>query len=244
MRRFRDRSEAGELLALELAHLAGRGDCVILALPRGGVPVGYELSCILHAPLDILVVRKLGVPGNEELAMGAIATGGVKLLNEGLVAALGIPSSAVAAVESKELTELSRREAAYRGNRPPLDVTGKTVILVDDGIATGATMQAAVEAVRRRGARRIVVAAPVAPSSVVAMLRHHADEVHCVLTPEDFGGVGWWYGDFSQTEDEEVRKLLEETSRTGLPLEAGDPEPLAGVLPPRLFPNAPVRRSP
>lgn len=226
MRRFRDRRDAGELLALELSHLAGRRDCVILALPRGGVPVGYELSCILRAPLDVLIVRKLGVPGHEELAIGAIATGGVRILNENVVSALGIQREAIAAVESRELEELGRREHTYRGGNPPLEVTGKTVILVDDGIATGATVLAAIEAVRRRGAARIVVASPVAPPSVAEMLRRHAEEVHCVLTPEDFGGVGRWYDDFSQTEDAEVRSLLEAANPTGKNIGPGDPEPL------------------
>jgi predicted phosphoribosyltransferase len=229
MKRFRDRREAGELLALELAHLAGRAgqtDCVILALPRGGVPVAYKLSCILRAPLDILVVRKLGVPGHEELAMGAIATGGVRFLNENVVSALGIDRAAIAEVEKRELEELLRREKTYRGDRMPLEITGKTVILVDDGIATGATVLAAIEAVRRRGAARIVVASPVSPASVVGMLRRHAEEVHCVLTPEDFGGVGQWYDDFSQTEDGEVRRLLDASRPTGKMIGIGDPEPL------------------
>jgi putative phosphoribosyl transferase len=226
MRRFRDRREAGELLALELAHFAGKSDCVILALPRGGVPVGYELSSILHTPLDILIVRKLGVPGHEELAMGAIATGGVKILNESVVMALGIDREAIASVEKRELEELVRREKTYRGNSPPLEVAGKTVILVDDGIATGSTILAAIEAVRRRGATRIVLASPVAPPTVVQMLERHAEEVHCVLTPEDFGGVGSWYDDFSQTEDEEVRQLLEAANPTGKSIGSGDAEPL------------------
>lgn len=227
MRRFRDRREAGELLALELAHLKGKSDCMVLALPRGGVPVGYELSRILHAPLDVLIVRKLGVPGHEELAMGAIATGGVRILNESVVSALGIDREGIASVEERESRELARRETTYRGGCPPLDVTGQTVILVDDGIATGATILAAVESLRRRGAARIVVASPVAPASVVSMLRRHAEEVHCVMTPEDFGGVGWWYEDFSQTEDREVRRLLEAAMPTGKRLGTGEAEPLS-----------------
>mgnify|MGYP000600197172 CR=1 FL=1 len=225
-RRFRNRREAGELLALELSHLAGKPDCVILALPRGGVPVGYELSCILHAPLDVLIVRKLGVPGQEELAMGAIATGGVRILNESVLSALGIDREAIASIESRELAELRRREQIYRGDRLPLEITGKTVILVDDGIATGASVLAAIEAVRRRGAARIIVASPVAPPSVAEVLRRHADEVHCVLTPEDFGGVGWWYDDFSQTQDEEVRSLLEAANPVVKAIGPGEPEPL------------------
>jgi predicted phosphoribosyltransferase len=226
MRRFRNRREAGELLAMELGHLADRPDCLILALPRGGVPVGHELSCILHLPLDVLVVRKLGVPGNEEVAMGAIATGGVKLLNESLVSALAIPPPSIAAIEAKEFAELTRRELAYRGERPPLEVAGRTVIIVDDGIATGSTMLAAVQAVRRRGARRIVVAAPVAPLSVIRLLESHADEVRCVITPADFGGVGQWYEDFFQTGDDEVHALLHSTHPTSPG--GGDHHPSSG----------------
>jgi predicted phosphoribosyltransferase len=238
MRRFRNRREAGELLSLELAGYAGRKDIVILALPRGGVPVAYELSCVLHAPLDVLVVRKLGVPGHEELAMGAIATGGIRLLNEEVVSALGITPGMIAGVESRESGELSRREKAYRGERLPLDVPGKTVILVDDGIATGSTMLAAIRAVRMRGARRIIVAAPVVPAAVMALLRHHADEVHCVLAPEDFGGVGRWYEDFTQTEDREVETLLSAVPPAGIPLPEGEHLPPAFVMAPRLFPGS------
>ena len=208
MRRFRNRQEAGQLLALELAHYAGRKDCVVLALPRGGVPVAHELSQALRLPLDILVVRKLGVPGHEELAMGAIASGGIRIVNPHTLSALGIGSGAVAEVERRELIEMERREGLYRGNKAPLDVREKSVILVDDGIATGATIRAAIASLRQRGARRIVVASPVAPESVVISLRNVAEEVVCVLKPRDFGGVGWWYEDFSQTSDEEVRQIL------------------------------------
>lgn len=208
MIRFRDRKEAGQMLALELSHYADRKDLLILALPRGGVPVAHEIARVLHAPLDILLVRKLGIPGHEEMAMGAIATGGIRLLNQQIIAALRISPEALAKVEHMEQEELIRREKTYRGIHPPYETAGKTVILVDDGIATGSTMLAAIASLRRRHAGRIVVAAPVAPVSVLRHLRQMADEVVCVQTPEDFGGVGWWYGDFSQTSDEEVRSLL------------------------------------
>jgi putative phosphoribosyl transferase len=208
MRRFRNRQEAGQLLALELADCADKKDCIVLALPRGGVPVAHELSQALRLPLDILVVRKLGVPGHEELAMGAIASGGIRIINPHTLSALGISSGALAEVERRELIEMERRERLYRGNKVPLEVREKTVILVDDGIATGATIRAAIASLRQRGARRIVVASPVAPESVVVSLQTVADSVVCILKPKDFGGVGWWYEDFSQTSDEEVRSIL------------------------------------
>jgi putative phosphoribosyl transferase len=208
MRRFRNRQEAGQLLTLELADYADKKDCIVLALPRGGVPVAHELSQALRLPLDILVVRKLGVPGHEELAMGAIASGGIRIINPHTLSALGISSGALAEVERRELIEMERRERLYRGNKVPLEVREKTVILVDDGIATGATIRAAIASLRQRGARRIVVASPVAPESVVISLSNIAEEVICVLKPRDFGGVGWWYEDFSQTSDEEVRHML------------------------------------
>jgi putative phosphoribosyl transferase len=208
MRRFRNRQEAGQLLALELADYADKKDCIVLALPRGGVPVAHELSQALRLPLDILVVRKLGVPGHEELAMGGIASGGIRIINPHTLSALGISSGALAEVERRELIEMERRERLYRGNKVPLEVREKTVILVDDGIATGATIRAAIASLRQRGARRIVVASPVAPESVVISLSNIAEEVICVLKPRDFGGVGWWYEDFSQTTDEEVRHML------------------------------------
>jgi putative phosphoribosyl transferase len=208
MRRFRNRQEAGQLLALELAHYADRKNCVVLALPRGGVPVAHELSQALRLPLDILVVRKLGVPGHEELAMGAIASGGIRIINPHTLSALGISSGALAEVERRELIEMERRERIYRGNKAPLEVSEKTVILVDDGIATGATIRAAIASLHQRGARKIVVASPVAPESVVISLSNIAEEIVCLLKPKDFGGVGWWYEDFSQTSDEEVRSIL------------------------------------
>ena len=208
MRRFRNRKEAGQLLALELADYADSKDCVVLALPRGGVPVAHEISHALRIPLDILVVRKLGVPGHEELAMGAIASGGIRIINPHTLSALGISSGAVAEVERRELMEMERRERLYRGSKGPLEVREKSVILVDDGIATGATIRAAIASLRQRGAHRIVVASPVAPESVVSILVNVAEEIVCVLKPKDFGGVGWWYEDFSQTSDEEVRQIL------------------------------------
>ncbi|MCX8493502.1 MAG: phosphoribosyltransferase [Chthoniobacterales bacterium] len=209
MMRFNDRKEAGQLLSLELARYKDGRDVLVLALPRGGVPVAHEIASVLHCPLDVLVVRKLGVPGHEEMAMGAIATGGIRLINPDIVSALGISPEAVEDVERKEEAELFRRERSYRGNRGPLDTRNKTIILVDDGIATGATMQAAIASLRQRRVRKIIVASPVAPRSVVLSLRRVADDVVTMLNPEDFGGVGRWYEDFSQTSDEEVQQLLE-----------------------------------
>jgi predicted phosphoribosyltransferase len=214
--RFHDRKEAGQLLALELACYKDRKDVLILALPRGGVPVAHEIASVLHCPLDVLVVRKLGVPGHEEMAMGAIATGGIRLINPDIVSALGITPQAVEAVERKEEAELVRRERTYRGNLGLLDPSEKIIILVDDGIATGATMQAAIASLKQRHVRKIIVASPVAPHSVVLSLRRVADDVVTVLTPEDFGGVGRWYEDFSQTSDEEVQQLLEADHESSL----------------------------
>jgi predicted phosphoribosyltransferase len=207
-RRFRDRGEAGGLLAAKLAGYANRPDVVVLALPRGGVPVAYEVAQALGAPLDIFVVRKLGIPGYEELAMGAVATGGVRVLNDRLVSALGVPDYVVDAVTAWEQQELARRERAYRGAQPPPDVQGRTVILVDDGLATGATMHAAVQALRQQRPARIVVAVPAASPETCEQLRAEVDEVICAVTPEPFHAVGLWYEDFSQTTDEEVRELL------------------------------------
>lgn len=214
--RFHDRKKAGQLLALQLARYKGCSDVLVLALPRGGVPVAHEIASVLHCPLDVLVVRKLGVPGHEEMAMGAIATGGIRLLNPDIVSALGITPEAVEDVERKEEAELFRRERSYRGNRGPLDTSNKTIILVDDGIATGATMQAAIASLRQRRVRKIIVASPVAPYSVVLSLRRVADDVVTMLNPEDFGGVGRWYEDFSQTSDEEVQQLLEADHESSL----------------------------
>jgi predicted phosphoribosyltransferase len=205
---FRDRREAGRLLAEKLAAYANRPDVLVLALPRGGVPVGYEVARALSAPLDVFVVRKLGVPGYEELAMGAVATGGVRVLNDQLVERLGIPESLIDAVAARERQELARRERLYRGNRPPPDVRGRTVILVDDGLATGATMYAAIEALRQQNPARIVVAVPTASPETCEEMEIKADEVICAITPEPFHAVGRWYRDFSQTTDEEVGVLL------------------------------------
>ena len=216
MRRpFRDRSEAGRLLAAQLAAYAGRPDVLVLALPRGGVPVAFEVARALEAPLDVFLVRKLGVPGHEELAMGAIATGGVRILNDQLVRELTIPDHVIEAVASKEQEELVRRERLYRANRPAPDVRGRTVILVDDGLATGATMQAAIKALRQQRPARIVVAVPIAASDTCDALRTEADDVVCTVTPEPFYAVGLWYEDFSQTSDEEVRDLLARSAQPG-----------------------------
>jgi predicted phosphoribosyltransferase len=212
--RFRDRGEAGRLLATKLAAYANRPDVIVLALPRGGVPVGYEVARALGAPLDVFIVRKLGIPGHEELAMGAVATGGVRVLNEPIVRALGIPDYVIDAVTAWERQELERRERLYRGDRPPPAVQGRTVILVDDGLATGATMYAAIEALRRQQPARIVVAVPTAAPEVCDALRAEVDEVICAITPEPFHAVGLWYEDFSQTTDEEVRDRLARSTGT------------------------------
>jgi len=193
-----------------LSHYAHRNDVLLLALPRGGVPVAYELARALDAPLDVFVVRKLGLPGHEELAMGAIASGGVRVLNGSVVEGLGIPDQVIEQVAARELRELERRELMYREDRPPQEAEGRTVILVDDGIATGATMRAAVEALRQLRANRIVVATPTAALSTVRAMRSEVDEMVAVITPANFVGVGQWYEDFSQTSDDEVRGLLAE----------------------------------
>jgi putative phosphoribosyl transferase len=206
--RFRNRREAGRLLARELGRYAGHDGVVVVALPRGGVPVGYELATALGAPLDVFVVRKLGVPGHRELAMGAIATGGLIVLDHDLVSRLGIPEEVIRRAIADELHELERREAAYRGDRGQAQLEGKTVILVDDGLATGATMRAAVLAVRERNPARVIVAVPVAAAQTCDRLRGDVDELICALTPESFYAISIWYDDFSQTSDEEVRGLL------------------------------------
>jgi predicted phosphoribosyltransferase len=213
--RFRNRTEAGGLLAQRLAAHAGRGGVIVLALPRGGVPVGYEVARALRAPLDVLVVRKLGLPGHAELAMGAIAGGGVRVLNREVVGALHVPEEMIERVEARERLELERRERAYREGRPAPEVSGMTVILVDDGIATGSSMRSAVRVVRSLRAGRVVVASPVVAAPTLREMLWEADEVAAVLTPEDFEGVGKWYADFSQTSDEEVRRLLASASRPG-----------------------------
>jgi putative phosphoribosyl transferase len=205
---YRDRIDAGKQLAARLSDYTNRDDVLVLALPRGGVPVAYEVAKALHAPLDIFLVRKLGVPGHEELAMGAIASGGVRVLNDDVVSYLDIPADVIDAVAEIELAELERRERAYRGDRPEPDVRGKTVILIDDGLATGSTMRAAVKALRQQDPARIVVAVPVSASQTCDEYRMGVDEIICAKTPEPFMGVGMWYRDFSQTTDEEVREIL------------------------------------
>jgi len=223
-RPFRDRREAGQLLATKLTAYANRPDVLVLALPRGGVPVAYEVARALGAPMDIFLVRKLGVPGYEELAMGAIATGGVRVLNDELVGGLRIPDYIIDEVAAWEQQELERRERLYRGDRPMPDVRGRTVILVDDGLATGATMQAAVKALRLQQPARIVVAVPTAAPETCAQLRAVADDVICAITPEPFHAVGLWYEDFSQTTDEEVRDLLAQGSDRRAEVQQGYPK--------------------
>ena len=211
--RFRDRSEAGRLLAKKLAVYAARADVVVLGLPRGGVPVAYEVARALAAPLDIFLVRKLGVPGREELAMGAVASGGVRVLNNDVVARLGITGDVIDAVAARELDELGRRERLYRSDRPPRDIRGHTVIVVDDGLATGATMKAAIAALRELQPARIVVAVPTAAPDTAGALGKMADDIVCVMTPEPFFAVGQWYADFEQTSDTEVETLLRAAQR-------------------------------
>ena len=205
---FRDRTDAGRRLAEELSDYADRRDVNVLALPRGGVPVAFEVAEKLGAPLDIFLVRKLGVPGQEELAMGAIATGGVRVVNESVVDYLRIPGEVIDAVAADEQRELERRERAYRDDRPAPDVRGKTVILVDDGLATGSTMRAATAALRKQRPAGIVVAVPVSSPETCDEFRSEVDDIVCAATPRPFRGVGMWYDDFSQTTDEEVRELL------------------------------------
>jgi putative phosphoribosyl transferase len=206
--RYPDRAAAGKLLATHLQHLAGRPDLVVLGLPRGGLPVAYEVAMSLGAPLDVFVVRKLGVPGQEELAMGAIASGGVRVVNRPVVDHLGISADQVEAVARSEAQVLAERERGYRGERPPLELGGATVILVDDGLATGASMRAAAAAVRRLDPAHLVVAVPVAAAETCEAMRAVADEVVCGLTPTTFHAVGLWYEDFAQVDDASVAELL------------------------------------
>src|SRR5882724_13645268 len=207
-RTFPNRIEAGRQLADKLDKYAGREDVIVLGLPRGGVPVAYEVAKRLRAPLDVFIVRKLGVPGFEELAAGAIASGGVRVLNEDVVRAIPYADDAIEAVTAKEITELERREQIYREGRPPPELQGRVAILVDDGLATGATMRAAVKALKQREVAKIVVAVPVGPPDTCHEIEEQADETICLSTPEFFQAVGQYYEDFSQTTDEDVRELL------------------------------------
>ena len=205
---FRDRVDAGQKLAARLTEYAGRPDVLVLALPRGGVPVGAEVARALSVPLDVFLVRKLGVPGHAELAMGAIAAGGLQVLSEALIRDLGLPPSLVQQVAARERLELDRRDRLFRGSRPPISVRGRTILLIDDGLATGSTMQAAVMALRPQGPARIVVAAPVGARETCERLLRIADDVVCLEMPEPFTAVGLWYERFDQTSDEEVTRLL------------------------------------
>jgi predicted phosphoribosyltransferase len=214
---FADRREAGAVLAERLNHFANRRDVVVLALPRGGVPVGYEVARALGAELDVFVVRKLGLPGHPELAMGAIASGDVRVLNDDVLRSFPVSEAALEAVAGAERLELERRERAYRDGRAPVTIEGRTVIVVDDGLATGSTMRAAVLALRRLNPARIAVAVPVGARQTCQALREIADEVVCAFTPEPFRAVGLWYGDFSQTTDDEVRQLLSRAAAGAAP---------------------------
>ena len=205
---FKDRIDAGQILANRLTKYADQKP-LVLGLPRGGVPVAFEVAKALKAPLDVYIVRKLGVPGQEELAMGAIATGDVRVLNQGVIDALQISEEAIETETRKEKEELKRREALYRGGRPTLDVTNRTVLLIDDGIATGSTIKAAIAALKKQKAGRIIVGVPVAPPSTIEELRKEVDEVVCLSTPEFFMAISLWYDEFPQTTDDDVRELLE-----------------------------------
>jgi putative phosphoribosyl transferase len=207
--RFRNRVEAGRRLAAALEGYAGRRNLLILALPRGGVPVAFEVARALNAPMDVMLVRKLGVPGHEELAMGAIASGGIRILSDDVIAAFGITDRVIAAVAAQEQEELDRREKLYRDDRPSPTIRGRSIVLVDDGLATGSTMRAAALAIRVQNPEHLTVAVPVAPAETCAALRREVDEVICAVSPEPFFAVGNWYEDFSQTTDEEVHQLLE-----------------------------------
>jgi predicted phosphoribosyltransferase len=217
--RFLDRRDAGRQLATKLAGYTGDPGVLVLGLPRGGVPVAYEVARALHAPLHVFVVRKLGVPGHRELAMGAIASGGLRVLNMDVIEALGISPAAVESVAASELLELERQQRTYRGNAPLPKLVGRTVIVVDDGLATGSTMRAAVGALRQSRPASIIVAVPVAAAETVRRLREEADAVVCLSAPPDFHAVSMWYEDFSQTSDEEVRDLLESASQATFSVE-------------------------
>ncbi len=212
MDRFKDRRDAGRILAQNLSAYAGQTDVIVLALPRGGVPVAYEVSLALNAPLDIFLVRKLGLPGREELAIGAIASGGIRVLNEDIIRVLSVPEEVINMVARNELQELERREHRYRGNRPAPEVRDRKVILIDDGLATGASMRAAVVGVRAQHPARIVIAVPAAAPELCNAFQFEVDEMVCGMTPEPFYGLSRWYEDFSQTTDAEVRMFLEEAN--------------------------------
>jgi putative phosphoribosyl transferase len=206
---FRDRTEAGRVLAHRLVAYANYPDAVVLALPRGGVPVAFEIAEALNLPLDIVVVRKLGVPGHEEFAMGAIASGGASILNQDLIRQLSLSDEIIEHIVAREQRELERRERTYRGQRPVLDVRDRIIIIVDDGLATGSSMRAAIAALRQKGPAKLIVAVPVGARITCSELEALADEVICLETPENFSAVGLWYRDFSQVTDEEVNDLLE-----------------------------------
>jgi putative phosphoribosyl transferase len=210
---FNDRVDAGKKLAKKLSEYANRSDVIILALPRGGVPVAFEVAKELNVKMDVFIVRKLGVPGNEELAMGAIASDNIRVLNEDVIRSFQIPQSVIDEVAVNELRELERRERLYRGNRPKPDISGSTVILIDDGLATGATMRAAAAAVKTKNPAKIVIAVPTAASDTCSAFENEVDKTICVATPEPFYGVGAWYEDFSQTTDKEVCELLNKAAK-------------------------------
>ena len=210
---FRNRTDAGQTLAGHLQHYKSTPDVLVLALPRGGVPVAYEVARELNAPLDVFTVRKLGVPGHQELAMGAIATGGIRILHDGVIQELGIPQKTIDIVSDQEQQELERRERIYRGERSAPVIENRTVIVVDDGLATGSSMRAAVRALRRRNPARLVVAVPTAPAEACQQLRESADEVVCVVTPDPFYAVGGSYVDFGQITDDEVKEVIERAGK-------------------------------
>jgi putative phosphoribosyl transferase len=206
--RFRNRTEAGQILAQHLTAYTNRENLLVLALPRGGVPVAFEVATALNAPLDVCIVRKLGLPGHKELAMGAIASGGIEVLNNDVINTLGIKKEIIQGVAAEELQELQRRDRTYRGDAPPINVKNQTIILIDDGIATGSTIGAAIALLKQQQPASIVVAVPVAPRSTYKELHSEVDEIVCLQTPELMSAIGVWYEDFSQTTDEEVRELL------------------------------------
>ena len=213
MELFQNRREAGKILAKRLLKYADRSDVIILALPRGGIPIAYEIALAMKAPLDVVIVRKLGLPGREELAIGAIASGGVQIMNQDIVQMLGIDAATISSVLEQELQELERREENYRGSRPAPELRDRTVIVVDDGLATGASMRAAVMGLRAQSPAQIVVAVPAAAPQAIELLEPEVDEMICMISPDPFEGVGKWYKDFAQMTDEEVRSLVEDADR-------------------------------